>query len=1181
MKGEQLSGGQKQRIAIARAILKNPNILLLDEATSALDSESEKVVQEALDKVVALKRRTTIVIAHRLSTIRRADKICVVSGGKIAEQGTHQELLQLNGIYANLVESASTRGLLSSTPRNSKSLAESESRSSASLAPRSPPTKCVEDKSLPFLALYRFASPADKLQLVLGAVMAGVNGATFPCMALVFGSAINAFAQADGGVDRAAVNRAALDYFLIALALFATDCLAYMLFCHSAERQMKALRAHVFAHMLYMDVSWYDRSDAFELASRITGDTVKIKDGMGQKLSDSIKFTCQFFVGYVIGFARGWDMSLVMACVMPCMVLSLKYMMQLFRKKAVLSQKMYAEAGAVAEETLGSIRTVASLNGEKRAIDKYNQRALLVETSNIQISKRSACVFGCMMASVWLMYAAGLWYGGSKVARAEASPGTVFQAFFGVLMGTISLSQISPNITAVAEAKGAAAAIYKILDTPSAIDASKEDIGDKPTSCAGRIQALNVNFTYPSRPDVQILNDYNVTIEPGQTVAFVGASGGGKSTLIALLERFYDPNEGSILLDGRDIKTLNVKWLRSQIGLVSQEPVLFATTIFENIAAGEDNITREQVVAAAKLANAHTFIMSLPEQYDTLVGEKGVSLSGGQKQRVAIARAIVREPKILVLDEATSALDAESERVVQAALNDLMDKTHMTTLVIAHRLSTVRRADKIVVVNAGHVVEEGPHDELVRIEDGVYRRLYTIQEEKAQEEAEATEVEAMVSNSGEDSQMSLVRRLSSRSVYEDEAAHKNLGSTFDESVSTSKFTIFDAIAFSRPERKMFTYGIIASAIMGCAMPLSSVFISELLVAMTNKYAAYQSTRDKSTLDDLKHDAMIYGLCYVGGAMVVFASAFVQNYAFKYMAEKLTSRLRDIHFTALCRQNIGFFDDKKHATGALTADLSTNATKVALISGDSQGRVVQVVFTFVAALVISFALGSWLLTLVLLTVFPFLVMGQAARGKHMKTAGGLSDELSDVGAQASEALSNIRTVASLGLEKTLTSKFSDLLDEPLVRGRREAHINGFALGFGSFVLFAAYALAFWYGGKLVDDGDITFKELTRTLMAIMMASQGIGMASTFIADSDHALKAGKAIVDIRDSEPPIDAFDESGLRPPHIDGKIEFKNVSFRYPTRPEVTVLRNYNLTIEAGQTVAFCGPSAKPQLAA
>ncbi|KAL4093103.1 hypothetical protein PRIC1_012092 [Phytophthora ramorum] len=1005
------------------------------------------------------------------------------------------------------------------------------------------PNKQEDDTSLSFLALYRFATPSDKLQLVLGAVMGGLNGAIFPCMALVFGTAIDAFAQADGGVDRDAVNRAALYYFFIAVALFVTDCLAYTLFCNAAETQMKALRSHVFAHLLYMDVGWYDQRDAFELSSRITGDTVKIKDGMGQKLSDSIKFTCQFFVGYIIGFARGWDMTLVMACVMPVMVLSLKYMVRLFRKRAVLSQQMYAEAGAVAEETLGSIRTVASLNGETRAINKYNERAVLVETGNIAICKRSACVFGCMMGSVWLMYAAGLWYGGSKVARAEASPGTVFQAFFGVLMGTISLSQISPNITAVAEAKGAAATIYKILDTASAIDTSRDDIGYKPEDCAGRIQAVNVNFTYPSRPDVQILNDYNVTIEPGQTVAFVGSSGGGKSTLISLLERFYDPNEGSILLDGRDVKTLNVKWLRSQIGLVSQEPVLFATTIFENIAAGGDNITREQAVAAAKLANAHTFIMTLPQQYDTLVGEKGVSLSGGQKQRVAIARAIVREPKILVLDEATSALDAESERVVQAALNDLMAKTKMTTLVIAHRLSTIRHADKIVVVNAGHVVEEGPHDELVAIEHGFYRKLYTIQEEKAQEEAEAA-ASALI-QAELDAESKLSRKVSSRSIGSDRLVNAAVLKEANEDGPEGTFTIVDALEFSRPERKFFITGLIAAGINGFSMPCSAILISEMVASMTTAYTNYQTYGLQSYLDHLSSDITIYGVCYIAGAAVLLITNATQNFCFKYMAEKLTSRLRGIHFSALCRQNIAFFDEKKNATGALAADLSTNATKVAMISGDSQGRVVQAAFTFVAALVISFTTGSWLLTLVMLAVFPLLIMGQVIRMNHVRHGNVLSDELADVGAHASEALTNIRTVVSMGMEKSTTETFMNLLEEPLASGRREARLNGVALGFSSFIVFATYSLVFWYGGKLVDEGDITFAKLIRTLMAIMMSAQGVGSAASFLGDSDNAVKAGKAIVAIKNLEPPIDSFDESGTQPAHLEGKIEFRNVLFR------------------------------------
>ncbi|TMW55287.1 hypothetical protein Poli38472_013178 [Pythium oligandrum] len=1024
--------------------------------------------------------------------------------------------------------------------------------------------------TMPFTQLYRFATTSDKLMLVIGVICAGINGSLFPCMALVFGDAITAFQSGDGSVDRGAVNSASLNYLYIAIALFITDYIAYVVFIHSAERQMKELRAQALKHMLYMDIGWYDSRDALQLSSRLTGDTVKIKDGMGQKLGDSFKYTCQFFAGYIIGFSRGWDMTLVMSCVMPFMALSLAYLLSLLRTRAERSQKLYAEAGAVAEETLGSIRTVASLNGEKRAIDKYNVKALDAEAENIDLAKYSSSVFGLFMGSIWIMYAAGLWYGGSRVAADKSTPADVFQGFFGVLLGTISLAQISPNINAVAEAKGAAAALYEILDTPSAIDAAKDE-GVIPDSCQGHIQAINLEFTYPSRPDAKILNGYNVNIEAGQTVAFVGASGGGKSTLIGLLERFYDPQAGEILLDGRDIKTLNLKWLRSQIGMVSQEPVLFATTIFENITNGGNDVTEEQVIEAAKMANAHNFIMSLPQQYQTLVGEKGVSLSGGQKQRVAIARAIVRNPKILVLDEATSALDNESERVVQAALNDLMDKTKMTTLVIAHRLSTIRRADKIVVLAGGRVVEEGKHDELLAIKDGVYNGLYTIQEEKAKEEAEATAAElADAETEAAEEKIEMQRSLSMRSSRSFKAG--DLEGIEEEQAPS--FGILDAMAFSRPERKWFVFGMIGAGVCGFALPASAILISEMVNTMTAQFGKYQATGNREFLHDLSHDVMIYGVSYIAGAVAMFIFTTMQAYCFRYMAEKLTSRLRDVNFTALCRQNIAFFDEKKNATGALTADLSTNATKVSMISGDTLGRVVQAAFTFIAALVISFALGSWALTLVMLAVFPLLIAGQVVRMKQLKGADGLSDELADVGAAASEALSNIRTVVSLGLEKNVTEKFYGLLEAPLANGRKEAQINGLALGFSSFIVFATYALVFWYGGKLVDDKNITFVEMMRTLMAIMMSAQGVGNAASFLAESEKAIKAGAAIVAVRDRPLPIDSFDEGGDRPETVEGKIEFRDITFRYPTRPEVTVLRHYNLTIEAGQTVAFCGPS-------
>ncbi|KAI9985581.1 hypothetical protein PInf_004962 [Phytophthora infestans] len=256
-------------------------------------------------------------------------------------------------------------------------------------------------ETVAFSQLYRYATPMDKALLALGFTMSGIGGALFPCMALVFGDAINSFAQPDGGVDRDAVNSAALDFFLISIALFVTDYSSGVLFAYTAERQMKELRTEMLKHLLYLDISWYDKIDPLQLSSRMTGDIVKIKDGMGQKFGDAARFICQFFSGYIIGLVRGWDIALLMSCLMPFMAGSMGALLKIMQKRAVHSQQMYAEAGAVAEETLGSIRTVSSLNAEKRAIDKYNERALAAEETNIQVGKLSSRVLhGVYLAHV-------------------------------------------------------------------------------------------------------------------------------------------------------------------------------------------------------------------------------------------------------------------------------------------------------------------------------------------------------------------------------------------------------------------------------------------------------------------------------------------------------------------------------------------------------------------------------------------------------------------------------------------------------------------------------------------------------------------------------------------------------------------------------------------------------------
>jgi len=296
-------------------------------------------------------------------------------------------------------------------------------------------------------------------------------------------------------------------------------------------------------------------------------------------------------------------------------------------------------------------------------------------------------------------------------------------AMFCLQIGAMGLGMIEPALTALIKARVAAKTIQKVFKRRPTIDSSSTS-GKKPPHCNGRIELQDVHFTYPARPDHKVCNGYNLVVEAGTTVALCGASGSGKSTAIQLIERFYDPDGGSVLLDGVNLRELNVTWLRQQIGLVSQEPVLFSGTIAENIGMGKPGATREEVEAAARLANAHTFISEFPDGYDTDVGEKGGQLSGGQKQRVAIARAMIKNPAVLLLDEATSALDTESERVVQEALDSLLSKHKRTTIVIAHRLSTIRNADKICVVNEGAIVEQGTHDELMQIgADGFYFKL--------------------------------------------------------------------------------------------------------------------------------------------------------------------------------------------------------------------------------------------------------------------------------------------------------------------------------------------------------------------------------------------------------------------------------------------------------------------------
>ncbi|OQR85101.1 ATP-binding Cassette (ABC) Superfamily, partial [Achlya hypogyna] len=372
-------------------------------------------------------------------------------------------------------------------PRDSYVVVQTPKAASSTAQPDDDP-----DMKFSFLSLYRYADRGDKLLMAVGVLMSVVAGGAFPFMAILFGNALNNFIP----FDQAAINETCLYYLVLAIVLLISGYGSYACFAISAERQMRSLRREVLKHIMYQEIGWYDQRDASELASRISGDTVKIKEGMGEKLGEAVRAFFQFIVGYIIGFYKGWNVSLAMCAVMPMMALSLTWLIKRLQESTTRSQQVYAAAGAVAEETIGAMRTVASLNGEPRAVKKYGENVTKAEDENMQLAKYVSVALGWFIMTIWITYTIGIWYGGYLVSsqnEAVKTPGDVFAAFYGILTGTMSLAQISPNISAVASAKGAAFALYKILARPSKIDAANLD-GVVPDECIGKIDVHDIVF---------------------------------------------------------------------------------------------------------------------------------------------------------------------------------------------------------------------------------------------------------------------------------------------------------------------------------------------------------------------------------------------------------------------------------------------------------------------------------------------------------------------------------------------------------------------------------------------------------------------------------------------------------------------------------------------------------------
>ncbi len=486
-----------------------------------------------------------------------------------------------------------------------------------------------------------------------------------------------------------------------------------------SQRIIADFRRHLFAHLHTLSVSFFSRRRTGELLSRLMNDVTVVQSVVTETPIDSAKQLVTFVGGITFLLMMNWRLCLLILILLPLLVLVAKVFGRRLKSLSTSIQDHTAAMSTLIEEVISGIRIVKSFVQTQREETRF---AAQVEQT-LALTMRKAGVMAVFIPVISLLTfsaaAAVLWYGGRQVIDGSVSPGDLFAfvLFAGILIGPFSSA--ARVFAQIREAQGATQRVFEILDTGS-------EVSDSPTattlsSVSGHIRAEHIGFSYDPRQPV--LADISFEAKPGELVAIVGPTGAGKTTVMNLLHRFYDPTEGHITIDGHDLRQVTMdSWYR-QIALVPQETILFGGTILDNIRYGDEKATQEEVVAASRAAHAHDFIMSFPDQYQTIVGEKGINVSGGQRQRIAIARAIVKNPRILLLDEATSALDSESERLVQEALEQLMKGR--TTFVIAHRLTTIQRADRILVLNKGRLVETGTHAELMD-HKGLYQYLYTL-----------------------------------------------------------------------------------------------------------------------------------------------------------------------------------------------------------------------------------------------------------------------------------------------------------------------------------------------------------------------------------------------------------------------------------------------------------------------
>uniref|UniRef100_A0A0D9YNJ0 Multidrug resistance protein n=1 Tax=Oryza glumipatula TaxID=40148 RepID=A0A0D9YNJ0_9ORYZ len=1154
---------KKRRIAIARAILKSPKILLLDEATSALDTESERIVQEALD--MASMGRTTIVIAHRLSTIRNADIIVVMQSGEIMELGPHDELIaNENGLYSSLVRLQQTRdsneidqicvtGSKSAVEQsNSHIMTRRFSTVSRSSSARSlgdaRDAENTKKQKLPvpsFRRLLMLNAPEWK-QSLMGGSSAILFGGIQPTYSYTLGNMISAYFLTDHAEIKDKTRTNALIFLGLAVLSFFLNIGQHYNFGPMGEYLTKRIKEQMLAKILTFEIGWFDHDEnsSGALCSQLAKDANILRSLVGDRMALMIQTISTILIGCTMGLIIAWRLALVMIAVQPLIIVCFYVRRVLVKTMSKKSKHAQAESSKLAAEAVSNLQTVTAFSSQERILRLFNQAQDGPRKESIRQSWFAGLGLGTPMSLMICTWALELWYCGRLVADHQITNTELFQTFY-ILINTCRVTEEAGSMT---------------TDLAKEIDPNNPH-GYKPEKLKGEVDIRGVDFSYPSRPDVIIFKGFTLSIQPGKSTAIVGKSGSGKSTIIGLIERFYDPIRGSVKIDGRDIKAYNLRYLRRHIGLVSQEPTLFA----------------------ARSANAHDFISNLKDGYDTWCGERGVQLSGGQKQRIAIARAILKNPAILLLDEATSALDSQSEKVVQEALDRVM--IGRTSVVVAHRLSTIQNCDLITVLEKGTVVEKGTHASLMaKGLSGTYFSLEAISRSSTEVLHHNT---ACISKFTPHSNLPEPAGITAAMGGDDRSA----GKAKAKPVLGSFMTVFmhaDAV-----DVVLMVLGLLGAVGDGLSMPVLLLITGSVYNNFgggADNVQEFSSKVNMNARNLLFLAAGQWVMTFLGEHRLLNSNACrrwrgeltpagdvcvvqTEGYCWTRTAERQASRMRARYLQAVLRQDVEYFDLKKGSTAEVITSVSNDSLVVQDVLSEKVPNFVMNAAMFVGNYAFGFALMRQLMLValpsVVLLIIPTFMYGRVV----VDLARRIREQYTRPGAIAEQAMSSVRTVYSFVAERTTMAQFSAALEESVRLGLKQGLAKGVAIG-SNGITFAILAFNVWYGSRLVMSHGYKGGTVFVVSYAVIQGGLALGSGLSNVKYFSEASSAAERILEVIRRVPKIDSESDTGEELGNVAGEVEFRNVEFCYPSRPESPIFVSFSLRVPAGRTVALVGGS-------